>query len=285
MLGFEPDDLAEPRWLRATLLLDRVYRALCAVRAELALALVGPERWRAVVAARYDRCLKAYASARYESQGLFDWERAAVLDHFPRPPARVLVGGAGAGREMLALAALGYGVAGFDPSPAMLDALRHRLGESGVAAPVALGGYEDLVTAFGFAPAPPEWHALLEAAPYDAVIVGGGSLSYIVEARVREQLLSTLARLCPVGPVLASFLEREPPVGRSLWLAAIVRRLLRLAPGARPPAPGDRLGEFGFEHAFDAGEIAALAAGAGYDVAHSASEPFPHALLVRASTG
>ena len=49
-------------------------------------------------------------------RGLFDWEERAVERFFPRPPARVLVGGAGGGREAFALHEKGYTVVAFDPA-------------------------------------------------------------------------------------------------------------------------------------------------------------------------
>src|SRR5687767_14651727 len=58
-----------------------------------------------------------YVDEKYNLGGLFDWEEQVVREHFPPPPARVVVTGAGAGREVLALLRLGYDAVGFEPSP------------------------------------------------------------------------------------------------------------------------------------------------------------------------
>ena len=42
--------------------------------------------------------------------GLFEWEREAIDRWFPPPPARILIGGAGGGRESVSLASRGYSI-------------------------------------------------------------------------------------------------------------------------------------------------------------------------------
>jgi ubiquinone/menaquinone biosynthesis C-methylase UbiE len=51
-----------------------------------------------------------------------------LLAHLPDPPASVLDVGGGAGHKSLPLAQAGYEVTVLDPSPAMLDKARQRLG-------------------------------------------------------------------------------------------------------------------------------------------------------------
>jgi SAM-dependent methyltransferase len=51
-----------------------------------------------------------------------------LLEHLPPPPATVLDVGGGAGHQSLPLAQAGYQVTLLDPSPAMLDKARQRLG-------------------------------------------------------------------------------------------------------------------------------------------------------------
>jgi S-adenosylmethionine-dependent methyltransferase len=52
-----------------------------------------------------------------------------LLDHLPRPPAAVLDVGGGAGNQSFPLAQAGYDVTILDPSAAMLDKARERLGQ------------------------------------------------------------------------------------------------------------------------------------------------------------
>ena len=89
------------------------------MRSELVLAMAG------------DDVLDRYNDLMYSSAGdydptspefldfLFPWEESVVERFFPRPPARVLVGAAGAGREAFALARLGYEVVAFEPAPGL----------------------------------------------------------------------------------------------------------------------------------------------------------------------
>jgi hypothetical protein len=284
MPGYEPGVQSEPRWLRLTGLCDRLYRAFGALREELALACVAPWRWRSIAAERYGRQVGPYGDGAYLRSGLFDWERSAVEAFFPRAPARVLVGGAGAGREMLALAALGYRVAVFEPSPPLHAALaRHA---AGLDPPVEAvrGDYETLVAAVESRAEREPGSALdeLASARYDAVLLGFGSISHVAQADLRVKLFAALARLCPAGPVLLSFEPAQPAAGRIAALARIARRLLSRLPGAHPVSDGDRLGPFGFEHAYSDDEIRALAEAAGYRVARLVHEPYAHATIVRA---
>ena len=51
-----------------------------------------------------------------------------LLENLPAPPAAVLDVGGGAGHQSFPLASAGYDVTVLDPSPAMLDKARQRLG-------------------------------------------------------------------------------------------------------------------------------------------------------------
>jgi hypothetical protein len=271
--------------LRATRLVDRLYSAYCALRDEFALAYVPPEAWRAVVLERYSERAPFYQDEAYQATGLFPWESEAVARWFPGPPATILVGGAGAGRETLALARLGYRVAAFEPTPLLCQALRDHLAQASVEAPIALASYENLVHALDAPPMsitlPTSLQLLCRQKSYDAVVLGLGSFSYCVGADTRERLLLALARLCPQGPILLSFERHVRVAGRAARLGRILRACLRFAPGTRPVADGDQLGETGFEHAFTDHEIEALARATGYRVAQLRHSPAPHAVLVR----
>src|SRR5204863_8381274 len=98
------------RFLLATRSVDRGFRLFDRLRSEMVLAVAS------------DRTLDrfndlAYASASdYDPESssfrayLFPWEERVVERFFPAPPARVLVGGAGSGREAFALVERGYEV-------------------------------------------------------------------------------------------------------------------------------------------------------------------------------
>src|SRR5262245_4871066 len=74
---------------------------------------------------------------------LFPWERRVIEAHFPKPPATVLIGGAGGGREALALERRGYRVVAFDPTESLTTAL-YRMQDGGGKVEVFAGRYQDL---------------------------------------------------------------------------------------------------------------------------------------------
>src|SRR5512142_2340602 len=102
------------RLIRATLLVDRIYLLFDRVRGHIVPRLASDE----VVAAYNDLAYGQTQAYRADSsafrRGLFGWEKEAIARFFPAAPARVLVGGAGGGREVFALAEMGYEVVAFE---------------------------------------------------------------------------------------------------------------------------------------------------------------------------
>ena len=140
-------------------------------------------------------------------RGLFDWEERAVERFFPHPPARVLVGGAGGGRESFALHEKGYAVVAFDPAEALVRAMRSRIPpESGVRA--YRGSYAALpiLTDASGQPA----IDLTDEAPFDAAVLGWTSFSHLRSDRDRVETLQRFARLTR-GPILVSYYPPPPP--------------------------------------------------------------------------
>src|SRR4051794_31497614 len=157
------------------------------VGAVLAEALTLPERSRLVIAL-YD------ASPLHRGQGLFGWERPWLQRRLPPPPARLLVGACGAGREALALAAAGYRVDAFDPASSLVALLNAR---AGARLRSAAFRYQDLAAAVldGAGGAA----ARFAGERYDAVLLGWTSLSHVLDADERARLLRAVDRLCPEG--------------------------------------------------------------------------------------
>lgn len=188
--------------------------------------------------------------------GLFDWEAEVVGKGFPPPPASILVGAAGAGREAIALGARGYTVTSFEPSNAL--AASHARNAAGR---VCLGRYEELplvepVSGGGRVD-------LRRDAPFAAGICGWSSLSHLRTAAQRVEALRAMRALVD-GPLLVSYYA-APPAGS-------------------PPGHGrDWFSlDLGFIHEFDEREMAALAVEAGWTVAASHhAGAWPHAVLQR----
>lgn len=273
-----------PLVLRAMLALDRAVlrlsRLVSLVVEEAAHAYIPLKRRGAVTAAIYARQPTfSPGGVRYEG-GLFDWERRLLgSPHVPRV-GRALVGGAGSGREAVALLDDGWSVVAFDPSQALVDRGQQAL--AGRPAALIRASYDDLVSAVrgGATPLAP----LLPGAPFDLVVLGWGSLPHVLDARERRAVLEATQLLAPHAPVIVSFLALTAPEatrGASARTRRIVRPLLRVAGGWSSRGEGDRfLSWGGFVHAMTEDEMRALAQSAGYEVAECSIEGYGHALLV-----
>lgn len=265
-------------WLRALRELDRtVHRAAASLRAVhegLYCAWVPPSRRAALTAWVYDQRASYTQGGGVFAQGLWPWERA-LLGHPALATARTfLLGGAGGGREALALLERGHRVVAFEPSPLLCAASRRAL--AGRDAVVLEGSYEGLLGS-------ERGRATLRAqGPFDAVLLGWGSLSHVTEAAQREALFASLAELAPGAPVAFSFLGLAGLAGgREARLREAVVRVSTLLGAPGRPEPGLRfLPEGGFVLPLEAPELERLAHVARASVALCERHPYPHALLV-----
>jgi hypothetical protein len=190
-----------------------------------------------------------YLTDAYNQRGLFDWERQAIERHFPST-GRIVVIGAGSGREMIALAGLGYEALGYESHEALTaygQDLLLRTGTPGLILPMTRD----------------QWPA--DPGPIDAVVIGWGVYHSIRTRPVRVAFLRTMrAALGDGTPVLLSFFTRQ---GAPLYQRTVarvgsnIRRLQR-----RPPIElGDVLAPF-VAHQFSDGEIEAELKAAGFQL-------------------
>jgi hypothetical protein len=175
---------------------------------------------------------------------LFEWEQAWFARRLPRPPARLLIGAAGSGRETVPLLRLGYTIDAFEPSKRLAEAFRTATrGQTRV-----IGGtYQDFSRAV-LEGEPGSMGALVQTG-YDAVILGWGSLIHVVDPEEQTRLLLACDRVAPSGPVLASFWMRSENTAGTRHSARAGRVLGRAVARARglpaqdgPPAEGGWLG-------------------------------------------
>jgi hypothetical protein len=238
-------------WSRGLLVglsaVDRVargaHRAWEAARDAIAFALVSPADRDAATAWLYARQPSYARGGRIYDEGLRPGEESLLAQADLRVGERILLGGAGGGREARALVDRGYRVVAFDPCTALFDSLRASLaGHLGSSAHVAT--YDDLPDAIeGRGPLA---RAVAEG-PFDAVILGWGSLSHVLDADRRSALFSALATLCPSGPWIATFVPVAPQgrrAGRAERLAMRLRALTE--PDAEADEPIDFRPEVGF---------------------------------------
>jgi hypothetical protein len=244
-------------------------------------ALTADEKSRLTVQ-RYN----GYSPYQRLDDSLEPWERTWFTRRLPRPPAHLLLGACGAGRELHALVDEGFRVDAFEPATELAEATRRRVGER---ARVLAFRYEDLSG------------AVLDGAGrlggiadqrYDAVLLGLGSLSHVLDPGERMRLFRTLDRLCPAGPLLASFwcagrtIERRRLAGRiAAGGQALGRAAARLRGIAGRTAAPQFFGvRFGFACAFERGEVEALGAAIGRTVLwEDDGTESPHATFLRPS--
>lgn len=273
-----------PAWARALLLADRAVhssvRLAALVRTELLLAGLSEDEREAVNAAVFSAEDTYSPGGPAFSQGLFGWERTALATAPFPSSGRLLLGGAGGGRELAGLCALGYEVVAFEPAPGLAEAL----GKVALDHPKAStyqGSYGDLVRA-----ARGEGGPLAGAVGggFDGVVLGWASLSHVTDADARVALLEALRAIAPHAPVLLSYLGPDDDGranGRVEALRAPLRRWLTGVLGRARAAEGAGfVPGAGFYRRCSAGEIEALAEGAGYEVALHEREPYPHAIVV-----
>jgi hypothetical protein len=262
---------ATTAYARADLALERALSAVrLAAEGVLGHALSVEEK-TALTIALYD--LQAPAA----NAPLWSWEEQWYAQVLPAAPARLLLAAAGSGRELLPLCAAGYQVDAFEPS------LRHaaRLRVQGVDA--ACGSFADLIAAALHG----EVNALSRLARrrYDAVVLGWGSFTHVLEPDARADLLRVCDRLAGNGPVLASFwLEQGADTrSRALRLGASLGQRLAAWRGlgglvSEPPDGQMFRTHCGFVHRFREDEIEALAKACGRQVDWG-YEGYPHATL------
>jgi cyclopropane fatty-acyl-phospholipid synthase-like methyltransferase len=222
------------------------------------LGLLSPRALHAVDEAFYAGS-RTYLSDAHNLKGLLPWEQAAVREFFPAG-GRLLLIGAGGGREVLALARMGYAVVGVECNEALVDYGNELLAREGVDARLAVV---------------PRDRAPETGGPYDGAIVGWGAYMLMMGRPRRVEFLRQLRALLPAGaPVLMSFFTRPEDHPRMRKVHAIASRLRRLT-RREPLELGDDLAPT-FVHRFTRGELASELEAAGFRLAHFVEETGPY---------
>jgi SAM-dependent methyltransferase len=216
---------------------------------------------RAVTVRIYDEKQKGRAEP-------FAWEQIWWATTLPAPPARILVGGCGDGREVRTLIKWGYEVSCFDPS---IDSARKCQQANPKAEFVGCFSYEDLVSR-------PQ---LLQPGPgFDAALLGWCSFSHVLSERDQARLLVLLDSLAPSGPILASILvgSQRHAVPVAEQFGSLIGRLLVRDTAASPARERVGVGAgFGFVYRFDASHLESLAVSCGRRLEVRLEAGHPHA--------
>jgi hypothetical protein len=166
-----------------------------------------------------------YFSPEYNQRGLWEWEKKTITEHF-KDCERLLVIGAGGGREVLALLKLGYDVRGFESHPGLVAAANGLLRSE---------GYDPVVEVA------PRDEAPKTGAVYEGIIVGWAMYMLVHGRERRIALLKQLrAQIQPRGPLLISFYYRTT-TPKAYKLAGLVANVIRLMLRRPPAEVGDWL--------------------------------------------
>jgi hypothetical protein len=248
-------------------LLTATYRALLIFHSLLRAAFAG--LWLGLlerdtllkINERYYAEHQRYLDDDYNRRGLFAWERAMLERYFP-PGERLLVVGAGGGREVLALRELGFEAHGLECNGALVAASNTLLETHGLPPCVRF--------------APPD---TCPAGPlrYGGLIVGWGAYMLIQGRERRTALLREMrAQVDPGAPLLVSFFPRSPAARRFRVIAEVANGLRRLT-GRGPLELGDDL-EPEYVHYFTQEELAAELRAGGFVLSAYHEEPYGHAV-------
>lgn len=256
---------------------DRFFRIL----SELPVVFAEPSIVRSGNIAHYD-AVSHYRDVENQNSGLFPFEKRMLDRFFPHPPARLLVPGAGGGREVIALLERGYTVDAFEPVAEQVEAANKII-------TARFGTRVECSTLEEWAEHP--------QGTYDAIFTGWGMWTHIIHHAERVAALRAFQRVCPSGPVLLSFwrYERlldhreEPEVPLPLYpepqnrLEKLTRGWLRQKVLRRTPIERGTGWVAGmYVHYTSEPELREEGALAGWDVAYYERDgsKYPHAVLV-----
>lgn len=264
----------------------------------LALAALDASERRALT----DRLYGRWRPAADYAGGLFGWEERWFDADLPPAPARILLGGVGSGRELRYFEERGDEVVAFEPVGDLLDLARQS--SRSPRTTLVAGGYEALIAdrrdqlvgdwtrqganVLGEAPSTIA-RAAARFAPFDAVVLGWGSFTHVVEPAVRLGLLRRAHELCPRGPLMTSFWMRpdEGDETRSRGFALGARlggwiRRVRRRQTTEIESGDQFTAALGFGHRFSAREIEELARRSGYRIARPPRPGggYPHMTLL-----
>jgi len=268
--------------LSSTFELDRLARFLAILREEVAFRTLTERDWLKLGRLLYDQEPKYSLGSDHNESGLFAFERAAIELAFPAPPASILVGGCGGGREIFGLLDRGYRIAAaYDPVESFIASLRIDPRLSEIRDRLYVGAHQTLESM------PALMQLRRDGAEADAVIVGWSSYTHLRGSARRVKFLRELRTLCPRGPVLLSFFaEMGSEPERPARLRAGLRRLFGTTSSMAEWGDGLRRGQ-GAVHYFTEAAISLEAAQAGYRVQHWQEHDFAaaHAILAPRALG
>lgn len=211
-----------------------------------------------------------YVDRAYTLQGLWAWEQGFVDEHLTGR-RRVLVTGAGGGREVIALSRQGFDVVGEEPNEDMVRFGNALLAEEGHGSRLRVSGRRGL--------------AVEPGERFDAVVIGWGAYTHLPGRALRVQILrEAVSVLRPGDPLLCSFWDRT---GSARYYRTVARtgNVLRRVRRRRLLEPGDAIGQ-SYVHFFTRAQVRQEFELAGLDLVSYAVEGYANAVgVVRGVAG
>ena len=203
-----------------------------------------------------------YHSNEWNLGGLFSWEERALNRYF-RGCKRLLLIGAGGGREVLALRRLGYHVDAFEPHPDLVFVANRLLRAEGYEPSVQLVSRDEGPTNLG--------------KEYDGIIIGWAAYAYVQERKRRIALLQELrGNTREQCPILLSFFHRDD-AARSYKIASFVANVVRRSLRRGPAEIGDWLRPE-YIHCFTQADISDELTAGGFKIVFYGSDEYGHAV-------
>ena len=181
---------------------------------------------------------KQYTDDKYNQSGLFKWEKAGIEKYF-KDLTKILLLGAGGGRETLALSKMGFKVDSYECNIKLINYGNELLQKNKINSTIKYLPRNSV----------PD-----EVEKYDGIIIGWGAYSHI---RGRANRLSFLASLYPFlkeeAPLMISFLLRQGSSNKDKIVKSI-SSFFRIIRNKIKTEPGDRFSHI-FLHYFTEKEI------------------------------
>lgn len=204
---------------------------------------------------------QSYRNDKYNSQGLWDWEKKAI-ELFYENCKNLMLLGAGGGREVYGLKKWNYHIEAYECNLKLLDYANNFLKQEGIQNEVKLIGRNEC----------PKSQNL-----YDGAIIGWGSYMLIQGQKQRISFLCQLRKqLKPNSPVLISFYALDGNK-KSLLIASKVANVFRLILQRKLTDMGDYLVP-NYVHYFTKEQIDFEFAKAGFDLRFYSENPYGHAV-------
>jgi hypothetical protein len=209
----------------------------------------------------YYHAAQQYRDESYNRSGLKDWEKLEV-ERFFGTCHRLMVVGAGGGREVLALLDLGFDVDGFECNPELAQCANSLLRKDDRPVVVGVVPRDDCPNTGG---------------AYDGLIVGWGAYMLIQGSKRRTALLRQMrVQARPNAPLLVSFFCR-PEGQRTFRIVAGIGTVLRRLLGRELVELGDGLAP-NYVHYFTLDELRREFDAAGFRLVHYSTHPYGHAV-------